>query len=157
MNGKSAIGLAILSAVLGSIAFQTASAQDKSRIPPMPVYQAMLAANKDTGWAQFRNYNGEQWVYFTALQTLHCRLSEIRYSINSEALDETFGLAECNPQNPLALPPDAGIDDIAIRLPPGTAKTIAVQAVWEDGSASAIAVYEPCKDVGEQTCAWPLK
>ncbi len=132
-------------------------AQDKSRIPPMTVYQAMLAANKESGWVKFRDYNGEQWIYFTALQTMHCRLAEIRYSINSNALDKNFPLVDCNPQNPLALPPDAGVDEIAIRLPIGTAETIAVQAVWEDGSASAIAVYEPCKDVGEQTCAWPLK
>ncbi|MEX0347621.1 MAG: hypothetical protein AB3N20_22045 [Rhizobiaceae bacterium] len=132
-------------------------AQDKSRIPPMAVYQAMLTGNKDSGWVQFRNYNGEQWIYFTSLQTLHCRLAEIRYSVNSEALDKKFPLADCNPQNPMALPPDAGIDHIAIRLPLGTAKTIAVQVVWEDSSASAVAVYEPCENVGEQTCAWPLK
>ena len=157
MMRKSAKGLTVLAVICGSIGLHTASAQDKSRIPPMAVYQAMLAANKETGWAQFRNYNGEQWIYFTALQSLHCRLSEIRYSINTEALDKNFDLVDCNPQNPLAMPPDAGIEDIAIRLPLGTASTIAVQAFWEDGSPSAIAVYEPCKDVGEQTCAWPLK
>lgn len=148
---------ALLASVAVLISAGHSTAQDKSRIPPMAVYQAMLSANKETGWAQFRNYNGEQWIYFTTLQTLHCRLAEIRYSVNSEALDKTFPLVDCNPQNPMALPPDAGVDNIAIRLPPGTANTIAVQVVWEDGSASEIAVYEPCEDVSEQTCAWPLK
>ncbi|WP_419907480.1 hypothetical protein [Hoeflea sp.] len=134
-----------------------AAAQEQSRIPPQALYQTMLDANRQTGWVQFRNFDGAQWIYFTALQTLHCRLSEIRYSINSKALDERFNLVECNPQNPMALPPDAGPETIAIRLPAGTAQTIAVQVVWEDGSESAIAVYEPCKDVGEQSCAWPLE
>ena len=78
----------------------TAGAQDKSRIPPQSLYQTMLDANRQTGWIQFRNFDSSQWIYFTALQTLHCRLAEIRYSINSKQLDETFDLVECNPQNP---------------------------------------------------------
>lgn len=154
------LSLLIVITVIGSaVAFigGSASATDKSRVPPLSTYQAMLEGNKESGWVAFRNYGENQWVYFSALQTLHCRLKEIRYSINSEELNETFGLVDCNPQNPFALPPDAGPDDIALRLPLGTAKTIAVQAVWEDGSASAIAVYEPCENVGDQTCAWPLK
>lgn len=144
-------------AMLFLITSGPAMAQEKSRIPPVSVYQAMLSANKEAGWVQFRNYGGRQWVYFTALQTLHCRLREIRYSINSEALDLNFDLVACNPQNPLALPSDAGVEDVAIRLPLGTAKTVAVQVVWEDRSASEMAVYEPCENVGEQTCAWPVR
>lgn len=146
-------GVAMLSLTISV----SAMAQEKSRIPPVSVYQAMLSANKETGWVQFRNYGGRQWVYFTALQTLHCRLREIRYSINTEVLDLNFDLVACNPQNPLALPPDVGVEDVAIRLPLGAARTVAVQVVWEDRSASEMAVYEPCENVGEQTCAWPVK
>lgn len=143
--------------LISGLAGTPALAQDKSRIPAVGIYQAMLQANKEPGWVKFRNYGGAQWVYFTALQTLHCRLKEIRYSINSKELDKRFDLVKCNPQNPFAVPPDAGVDDIAIRLPAGSATRIAVQVVWEDDTESAIAVYEPCKDVGEQTCAWPLE
>ena len=138
-------------------AIRKAQAQDKSRIPQMTIYQAMLKGNKERGWISFRNYGGNQLVYFTALQTLHCRLKEIRYSINSKELDKVFELVKCNPQNPFALPPDAPIGATLIRLPAGTAKTIAVQVTWEDDQKSEIAVYEPCKDVGDQTCAWPLE
>ena len=134
-----------------------AFADTKSRVLPRETYQAMLDANKEPGWVQFRNYSGKQLVYFTALQTLHCRLKEIRYSINSKDLDKRFGLVKCNPQNPLALPSDAGLDEVAISLAPGTAKTVAVQIVWEDDTESDVAVYEPCKDVGEQSCAWLLE
>ena len=133
-----------------------AAAQDKSGLPPIAIYEAMLEANAQSGWVQFRDFGGAQWIYFTALQTLHCRLEEIRYSVNSTDLDRRFDLAECNLQNPFALPPDAGPDDIAIRVPPGTAGSVAVQVVWEDGSESAVRVYEPCPDVGEQTCARPV-
>jgi len=129
---------------------------DKSRIPPVETYQAMLDANKQTGWVQFRNYDGRQLIYFSALQVLHCRVKEIRYSINSEDLNERFELVKCNPQTPFSMPDDVKLDNIAISLPLKTAKTIAVQVVWEDGRVSETAIYEPCKDVGEQTCAWPL-
>lgn len=133
------------------------AAQDKSNLPPIAVYQAMLDANRQSGWLQYRNYGGHQWIYFTALQTMHCRLSEIRYSINSRALDARFPLVPCNLQNPFALPPDAGVEDIALRLPALSAQFVAVQVVWDDGLESEIAVYEPCKDVGEQSCAWPIE
>ena len=55
------------------------------------------------------------------------------------------------------MPEGFGAEDIAIVLDGGTAKTIAVQVVWEDDSVSDVAVYEPCKDVGERSCAWPLE
>ena len=61
------------------------------------------------------------------------------------------------PAEPMALPPDAGPETIALKLPAGTARTVAVQVVWEDGTESPVAVYEPCKDVGDQSCAWPLE
>lgn len=131
--------------------------QEKSRVMPLSTYKVMLNANKQTGWVSFRNYAGKQWVYFTALQTLHCRLKEIRYSINSSELDQRFNIVPCNPQNPFALPPNSKPSDIALALALGTAKTVAVQVVWETGEESAVAVYEPCKDVGEQTCSWPVK
>ena len=132
-------------------------AQDKSRVPPVATFKAMLQANEQSGWVKFRNYGNKQWIYFTALQTMHCRLREIRYSINSKALDRRFDLVKCNPQLPFTIPSKAGVNYTAIRLAKGTAKTLAVQVVWEDGAESVVKVYEPCKDVGEQTCAWPLE
>lgn len=134
-----------------------AAAQTSSRVPPMTVYQAMLNANKATGWVQFRNYNGRQLVYFTALQTMHCRLAEIRYSINSTLLDKTFALVPCNPALPMSLPPNAGLKDIAVSLPPGSAEMVAVQVEWQDGSASETVLYRPCPNVGDQTCALPMQ
>lgn len=131
-------------------------AQDAA-LPDRAIYEAMLGANRDTGWVQFRNFAGRQLVYFTALQTLHCRLSEIRYSVNSDALDQRFDLVDCNAQLPFALPSDAGPDDIYLSLAPGTAGTVAVQAVWEDGVETEIMVYRPCDNVGEASCAVVVK
>jgi len=123
----------------------------RPQIPDVAIYKAMLDANKQTGWIQFRDFAGRQLVYFTALQTMHCRLSEVRYSINSDALDRSLPLAECDPQLPFNLPADS--DHIYIALKPGEAETIAVQAVWDDGSGSEIVIYKPCENAGEAACA----
>ena len=148
--------------LLCCIAFQTLNgsteqAQAGRKIPEMSLYKAMLSASKEPGWVQFRNFNGRQLIYFTALQSLHCRLAEIRYSINSADLDKTFELVKCNPHMPFSLPPNANLKDIALSLPIGTASFVAVQIIWEDETESDIAVYEPCKDVGDQTCAVPAE
>ncbi len=125
----------------------------KPQLPDVAIYKAMLDANKQTGWVQFRDYDDRQLIYFTALQTMHCRLSEIRYSINSDTLDQRFPLAKCNPQIPFNLPADETAEYVYISLPADTAKTLTIQAVWDDGAGSEIVVYKPCDNVGDATCA----
>jgi hypothetical protein len=144
-------GLACLS--LPVLAQDTDDEDYKPVLPDVGIYKAMLDANKQTGWIQFRNYDDKQLIYFTALQTMHCRLSEIRYSINSDALDKRFPLGTCNPQIPFNLPDSDTNEYIYISLPAGEAKTLAIQAVWDDGAGSEIVVYKPCEGVGYATCA----
>ena len=123
-------------------------------LPPAEVYQQMLEMNKSTGWVSFRNYDGKQWIYFTPLVTLHCRLSEIRYSINSDALDKTFPVPACNKAMPFSVPTDAGVEGIAIVLPLGTAQTVSVQVkLYGDKRDNQIMTYHPCKNVGDASCA----
>ncbi len=125
----------------------------QNKIPPMELYEAMAEANKASGWVQFREYNGAQWVYFTPLVMLRCRVKEIRYSINSPDLDQIFPLVACHPALPFSLPPDVGPEAIAITLSPNQAEKIAVQIIYEDDSESEVMVFEPCIGVGEATCA----
>ncbi len=117
----------------------------KVQLPDVSIYKAMLDANKTTGWVQFRNFSGKQLVYFTPLQTMHCRLSEIRYSINSDALDKRFPLGKCNPHIPFSIPETDTVDYVYTSFPAGSVKTIAVQAVWDDGAGSEIVIYKPAR------------
>lgn len=148
--------LVFLSLSAGAVTAQTSPVDEeeyKAKLPDVSIYKAMLDAGQATGWVQFRNYDGKQILYFTGLQTMHCRLSEIRYSINSIDLDQRFPLAACNPQLPFSLP-DKDIETyVYLTLPAGTAASVAVQAVWDDGAGSEIVVYKPCTDVGDATCA----
>ena len=146
------LGAALLAGGLPALAQEEDEEQYEAQIPAVSIYKAMLDANKQTGWVQFRNFADQQLIYFTALQTMHCRLSEIRYSINSETLDQRFPLAKCDPELPFNLPSDDSQNWLYLGLKPGEAQTIAVQAVWDDGSGSEIVVYQPCKNP-EATCA----
>jgi hypothetical protein len=140
-----------ISAALALMLSATPAALAKD-LPAPEMYRAMLDANKDGGWISFANHGDNQYLYFSALQALHCRLKEIRYSINTTDLDKTFAVVPCNPQNPWALPPDSTPEDIVVIMPLGTAQTVAVQVVWDDGEESDVMVYKPCDNVGDQTC-----
>lgn len=146
------LGAALLAGSLPAGAQEEDEEQYAAKIPNVSIYKAMLDANKQGGWVQFRNFADQQLIYFTALQTMHCRLSEIRYSINSDVLDKRFPLAECDPELPFNLPSDDTNNYLYIGLKPGEAQTIAIQAVWDDGSGSEIVVYQPCKNP-DATCA----
>lgn len=126
----------------------------QDRVPPVATYKMMADANKASGWVAFRNYDGKQLIYFTPLVTLHCGISEIAYSINSPALNEIFPLPACHPALPFSLPPDAGLEAIALSLPLSSAERVAVQITYNDGSQSGILVFEPCVAVGDATCAF---
>ncbi|MBX9456944.1 MAG: hypothetical protein KL863_13445 [Rhizobium sp.] len=150
----------LLSAVAALTPLLPALAQDsdedeyKPELPNMAMYKAMLDANKQPGWVQFREFSGRQLIYFTALQTMRCRLSEVRYSVNSDVLDKRFPLGKCDPQQPFNIPDEGDNPNkwILIEFPSGSVKTISVQAVWADGSGSEIVTYRPCDNVGESTC-----
>ena len=122
-------------------------------LPPRSLYQSMLDAGKTSGWVAFRNFNGRQLLYFTHLQTLHCRLKEIRYSINSDTLDQRVELVACNKANPFNVSErDVHAGRVYKSMKPGTAQWAAVQVVWEDGEESDVQRVRVCDGVGEATC-----
>jgi hypothetical protein len=154
------VSLRLLLPLLFAITVSPVAAQDsdedeyKPQLPDMQLYEAMLDANKQPGWVQFRDFAGKQLIYFTALQTMHCRLSEIRYSLNTDALDQRFPLADCDVQQPFNMPANDSDGHYMYRqFEPGEVKTLTIQVVWQDGSGSEIVTYRPCDNVGESTCA----
>ncbi len=130
-------------------------AQQKSKVMPLEQVKGIIKATKASGWIAFVNVKGKQQIYFSHLQSWHCGIKEIRYSYNSKDLDRLFPVAKCIPQLPNNVPgPAKWIVNIE-KL--GTAKTVAVQVLFDDDTLSDIAVYEPCEGVGEQVCTWLLE
>ena len=129
-------------------------AQQKSRVMPLEQVKGIIKSTKASGWITFKNVNRKQQIYFSHLQSWHCGIKEIRYSYNSKDLDRVFPVAKCIPQLPNNIP--GAIKWILVFEKLGTAKTVAVQVLFDDDTLSGIAVYEPCEDVGEQVCTWLL-
>lgn len=143
----SALALSIFILQIGMV-------QAAPRKPTTDMTKQALAATRDQ-WIAFRDFNGRQLIYFTGLITWKCGLNEIRYSVNSERLEQTFPLPKCNPHTPFAVDPE--YSDIYLDFAPGTAKTIAVQLVYGDDTKSPMMTYKPCNVEGDATCAVPVK
>ena len=119
--------LAITAAVLIAILSLTANA-----MPPKQIKQ-VLNMTKNS-WVSFRDFNGKQLIYFTHLESYTCGIKQVRYSINTDALDKTWELHTCNPKDPLKITKEI----IYMTLPLGTAKSVAVQVTFTDGSESDV-------------------
>lgn len=87
-----------------------------------------------TGWVQFRDFNGQQLIYFTHLESYRCGIKAVHYSLDGDALDREWKLQPCDPRNPHAITTNKPY----ITLPPGRAKSISVQVTFSDGSKSDI-------------------
>jgi len=126
-----------ITAIVVSAMLLTTLSMATLAMPPEQVKQ-ILNLTKNS-WVAFRDFNGKQLVYFTHLESYTCGIKQVRYSINSDALDKTWKLQPCNPKNPNAITKD----NIYLTLPLGTAKSIAVQVTFADGSISEVVRKTP--------------
>jgi hypothetical protein len=81
-------------------------------------------------WLSFRDYNGRVLLYFTTLMSYRPVLKEVRYSLNSDALDRTFKFKPTNKMFEVG-------DDTYITVPNNT-EFAAVQVTFKDGTTSAV-------------------
>ena len=101
--------------------------------------EKQLLGMTEDSWVHFRDFNGRQLIYFTHLEVYRCGITKVRYSLNSDALDQEYSLQPCNPENPNAVTTDRPY----ISLPLGTAKSISVEITFEDGTKSGIVRKTP--------------
>ncbi|HZP67743.1 MAG TPA: hypothetical protein VFB32_15680 [Rudaea sp.] len=94
------------------------------------------------GWVSLRRYPDENHtiVYFSALYTNRCGLREVRYSIDSEALDKRWPVPPCSLDEPFTAPADSRYDTIRL---PEKHDYVAVQLVYADGTVSDVVVKRP--------------
>ncbi len=128
-----------------------AQAEQQSRVMPLEQVKSILEATKDS-WVAYRIYEGRQYYYVTHLLSWRCGIKQVRYSENSDALDKSWPLPECNKLIPNNIPNDAKIH--SARAKPDSIKTVAIQLEFEDGTTSPVRIYEPCEGVGEATCGY---
>lgn len=106
---------------------------------PMPLDQVKNIINlTKTSWVAFRDYDGNQLIYFTHLESWKCGIIQVKYSLNSQSLDQVWQLAECDLGSPNAVTKDMPY----IRLPLNTAQNISVQITFDDGTQTEIVTFD---------------
>lgn len=91
--------------------------------------QGKMALNMTAGsWLAFRDFNGKVMLYFTQLMSYRPLLKEVRYSLNSEALDKTF---KFKPSDKMF---EVG-DELYLAVP-GDTQFAVVQVTYKDGTQS---------------------
>lgn len=79
-------------------------------------------------WVAVREWNGQDLVYFTHLESWRCGLNAVTYTINDEA-PKTWELAPCDEANPMAIP-DGHL--VYTDFPLGSIETLRIDITYDD-------------------------
>ena len=93
--------------------------------------QGKMMLNAVSGsWLAFRDFNGKALLYFTTLMSYRPVIKEVRYSLNSDALDKTF---QFKPSDTMF---EVG-DELYLTVP-GDTEFASVQVTYKDGTTSPV-------------------
>jgi hypothetical protein len=94
--------------------------------------QGKMILNMTAGsWLSFRDYNGKVLLYFTHLMSHRPVIKEIRYSLNSEALDQTFKFKPSDKS-------EIDASDLVYITVPADSQFANVQVTYKDGAVSPV-------------------
>jgi hypothetical protein len=94
----------------------------------------ILGATK-SAWIAIREYEGNDLVYFTQIESWRCGLAEVRFSVNSTAAAKVWEMEPCyeGEAQPNAIKmPDGRVPYIV--LPLGMVSSVSVVIVYDDGT-----------------------
>lgn len=122
--------LMVCCAMAATAAATVAAAQNFTTAAEVkPILQATKA-----NWVALREYDGNDLLYFTHLESWRCGLSEVRFSVNSAAAAKVWEMEPCHEgeAQPNALKLDGHLPYTT--LPLGMASTVSVVIVYDDGT-----------------------
>jgi hypothetical protein len=90
----------------------------------------MLEMTKGS-WLMFRDFNGKVLLYFTSLLSYRPVIKEIRFSINSEVLDQTFKFTPTDKMYEVG-------DELVYITVPADSQYASVQVTYKDGTKSDV-------------------
>ncbi len=97
--------------------------------------QSKMMLNASIGsWLSFRDFDGRVLLYFTALMSFRPVIEEVRYSLNSETLDQVFKFKPSDKMYEVG-------DDLYLSVPK-TTEFANVQVTFKDGTKSPVQRYE---------------
>lgn len=85
-------------------------------------------------WVAVREYDGNDLLYFTMLESYRCGLDEVKYGINSDVPDQVWEQEACyvDEAAPNAMKMEDGLPFITLEL--GSIETVIVEITYDDGT-----------------------
>ncbi|ASP33616.1 hypothetical protein [Labrenzia sp. VG12] len=123
------LGLALSSAAIAA----PASAQG---MPPEQIKQILDLTKAN--WVAFRDWQGQELIYFTHLESWKCGIDYVFYGLNDGPIDQEWELEACNPDNPNAVLKEKPY----LERPAGSTQSISVQLIFPDGTKSQVERFE---------------
>jgi len=106
----------------------------------MPLAQGKQILNMTTNnWVSFRNFRGQQLVYFTHLESWKCHIESVAYEVNNNGEQKIWQLQPCDPSNPNAVTTDTPY----IAFPLKSVKQVSVTLTYKDGTKSNKMPFKP--------------
>jgi L-aminopeptidase/D-esterase-like protein len=118
---------------LAAIVFPLASAALAQGFTTAAEVKLILQATK-ANWVALRDYDGNDLLYFTHLESWRCGLAQVRFSVNSTAATRVWEMEPCyeGTAQPNALKLEDHLPYIVI--PQGMTNTVSVVVVYDDGT-----------------------
>lgn len=100
----------------------------------------ILQATK-SGWVALRDYDGNDLLYFTALESWRCGLEEVRFSMNAPDATQVWEMEPCyyETSQPNAIKMEDRLPYIVV--PSGFVQSVVVTITYDDGTTDT-AEYE---------------
>ncbi|MEP1932966.1 MAG: hypothetical protein ABJQ71_12655 [Roseibium sp.] len=101
-------------------------------MPPEQIKQILDVTKAN--WVSFRDWNGQQLIYFTHLESWKCGIDFVFYGLNGGPLDQMWELDACDPTKPNVVLKEKPY----LELPAGSTQSINVQLIYPDGTKSSV-------------------
>lgn len=100
----------------------------------------ILNATKSS-WIAVREYDGNDLVYFTHLESWRCGLDGVKFGINSDTADQIWELETCyeGEAAPNAMKAEGRLPYVT--LPLGSVQSIVIELTYDDGTTDTV-VYQ---------------
>lgn len=118
---------------LAAIVFPLATAALAQGFTTAAEVKPILQATK-ANWVALREYDGNDLLYFTHLESWRCGVEQVRFSVNSSAATQVWDMEPCyeGTAQPNALKLEGHLPYIVIPL--GMTNTVSVVVIYDDGT-----------------------
>ena len=92
-------------------------------------------------WVSVREYDGNDLLYFTMLESYRCGLDGVKYGINTDVADQVWEQETCyvDEAAPNAMKMEDGLPFITLEL--GSVETVIIEITYDDGTTDTV-TYE---------------